>query len=88
MKKNEIQLNKKQFEIFNEDDQFQLFCDDEGFPNYEDFNLEVDKLFKKYDYICVTKDDWVIGIKNGKREVLSEQAFEGYEIAKEIIANE
>lgn len=84
MKPREIQLNKSQFKIFDDDDQFQLFCDDEGSPNFEDFDQEVDKLFEKYDYICVTEDDCVYGVKGGKREELSDQADEGYAIAKEV----
>ena len=81
---NELRLNIKQFTIFNDDDQFQLFCDDEGVPDFEDFNEEVEKLFKKYDSIIVTENDCIYGEKNGKRELLSSQAFEGYGIALEI----
>lgn len=84
----EIKLNKEQFKLFNDDDQFQLFCDDDGFPNYQNFNEEVDKLFRKYDYICVTEDNFIYGDKNGKREVLSDQAFEGFAIATEVIENQ
>jgi len=81
---NEIKLNKRQFKLFNDDDQFQLFCDDEGMPDYENFNEEVEKLFKKYDNIIVTKNDYIYGEKNGKRKELSSQATEGYSIALEI----
>lgn len=81
---NEITLNKEQFKLFNNDDQFQLFCDDEGFPDFDDFNAEVDKLFEKYDRIVVTENDYIYGEKNGKREELSDQATEGYSIAKEV----
>ncbi|MEA2104643.1 MAG: hypothetical protein U9P79_08400 [Candidatus Cloacimonadota bacterium] len=80
----EIRLNKKQFKIFNDDDQFQLFCDDEGMPDFEDFNEEVEKLFNKFDHIIVTEKEQIIGVKNGKREELSDQAYEGYGIALEI----
>ena len=53
MKNKEIRLNKEQFKQFNDDDQFQLFCDEDGFPDFEDFNEEVDKLFKKIRlYLC------------------------------------
>ena len=88
MKPKEIQLNKAQFKLFNDDDQFQLFTDEDGFPTYENFNSEVDKLFQKYDYICVTEEDCIYGVKNGKGEELSAQAFEGYQIAKEVIEEE
>lgn len=81
----EIKLTKSQFKLFNDDDQFQLFCDDEGMPDYEDFDEEVTKLFKKYDYIVVTEDDCIYGEKNGNREELSNQATEGYAIAMEVI---
>jgi len=85
MKNKDIKLNKKQFKLFNDDDQFQLFCDDEGMPAYDDFNEEVDKLFKKYDCIIVTENDCVFGEKNGKRTELSDQATEAYSIAMEIM---
>lgn len=88
MKAKEIKLNKEQFKQFNQDDQFQLFCDDEGFPNFDDFDEEVDRLFQKYDYISVTEDDYVYGVKNGKKAELSAQAFEGYQIAKEVTEND
>jgi len=80
----EIQLNKEQFKLFNNDDQFQLFCDDEGMPDYDDFGEEAEKLYKKYDYIAVTENDCVYGYKNGKRNELSSQATEGFSIAMEV----
>ena len=83
----EINLTKEQFKLFNENDQFQLFTDEDGFPAYDNFNEEVDKLFKKYDYICVTNKDYIYGITNGVREVISDQASEGYQIAREVIEN-
>jgi len=88
MKNKEIKLNKEQFKLFNDDDQFQLFCDEEGFPNFDDFDEEVDKLFRKFDYICVTAEDCIYGVKNGKREELSDQAYEGYSIAIEVTENQ
>ena len=80
----EILLNKKQFKLFNNDDQFQLFCDDEGFPDFDDFDIEVDKLYEKYDSIIVTEDDYIYGEKNVNREELSDPADEGYAIALEV----
>jgi len=81
----EIRLNKEEFKLFNDDDQFQLFCDDEGMPDYDDFNEEVEKLYAKYNYIIVTENDCVYGEKNGKRTELSDQATESYSIALEIM---
>ena len=84
MKTREIKLSKAQFKIFNGDDQFQLFCDDEGFPAFEDFDEEVDKLYAKYDYISVDDNYCIYGVKKGIKEELSDQAGEGYAIAKEV----
>jgi len=70
----EIKLNKDQFKLFNDDDQFQLFCDNKGFPYFDE---EVDKLFKKFDYICIEDDDCVYGVKNKNREMLSNYTYEG-----------
>ncbi|MCK5677707.1 MAG: hypothetical protein KAH72_04460 [Flavobacteriaceae bacterium] len=81
---NEIKLDKKQFVIFNDEDQFAIF-DEEGYGDFEDFNQEVEKLFKKYDSIIVTKNDYIYGEKNGKRYELNPQAYEGYGIALEIV---
>ena len=83
MRNSEIKLNKQQFKLFNQDDQFAIF-DEEGGSNFEDFNQEVDKLFKKYDTIIVTENNYIYGEKNGNREELSGQAYEGYSIALEI----
>ncbi len=80
----EIKLNKTQFKLFNTDDQFQLFCDDEGMPDFDDFDEEVEKLYAKYDSIIVTEKDYIYGEKNGKREELSDQADEGYAISLEV----
>ncbi len=81
----EIQLNKAQFKLFNNNDQFQLFCDDNGFPDYENFNKEVEKLFTKYEFVLVSRNDYIYGVKNGKRDELSDQATEGYQIALEVV---
>ncbi len=85
MNTKEIQLNKEQFKILNDDDQFQLFCDEDGFPDFDDFHAEVNKLFDKFDCICVTKDDYIYGIKEDKRELLSSQATEAYYFACDIV---
>ena len=81
----EIKLNKKQFTVFNDYDQFQLFTDEDGFPNYEDFDDEVEKLFKKFDCIVVTENDYIYGETNGIRELLNDRADDGYSIGQEVI---
>ena len=55
----EIKLNKTQFAVFNDNDQFQLFCDEDGFPDFEDYDLEVENLYKQVDYIIVTENDYI-----------------------------
>ena len=82
---NEIKLNITQFSVFNERDQFQLFTDEDGFPDYEDLEDEIENLFKKYDHIVVTENDYIYGVTNNNREVLSDMADEGYQIALEVI---
>jgi len=81
----EIKLTKTQFSEFNDYDQFQLFTDDDGFADYEDFDDEVDKLYQKFDCIVVTENDYIYGLKNDHRELLSDQADEAFLIAKEVI---
>jgi hypothetical protein len=81
----EIKLTKTQFSVFNDYDQFQLFTDDDGFADYEDFDEEVDKLFQTFDCIIVTENDYIYGETNGKRELLSDQADDGFMIALEVI---
>lgn len=81
----EIKLTKTQFSEFNDYDQFQLFTDDDGFADYEDFDDEVDKLYQKYDCIIVTENDYIYGQTNGNLELLSDQADDGFLIAKQVI---
>ena len=81
----ELKLNKQQFVVFNDDDQFQLFSDDEGSPDYEDFDAEVDKLFLKYDCIIIDEEDYIYGEKNGKRELIAPDSFEAFDIATEVL---
>jgi len=64
-----------------------LFTDEDGFPNYEDFDEEVDKLFEIFEYIIVTDDDYIYGFRNGKKELISDFATEGYSIALEVTDN-
>jgi hypothetical protein len=84
----ELKLNKQQFVIFNDGDQFQLFTDDEGFPNYDDFDAEVDKLFLKYDCIVIDEEDYIYGEKHGKRELIAPDSFEAFGIALEVLDDE
>lgn len=86
MDTNEIRLNKAQFKILNDDDQFAIF-DNEGYGEYDDFNKELDRLFEKFDSVIVTKNNYIYGEKNGKREELSDQAYESYDIALEIMSD-
>ncbi len=86
MNTSEIRLSKAHFKIFNDDDQFAIF-DEDGYGEYEDFNKELDKLFEKFDSIIVTKNYYIYGEKNGVREELSDQAFDGYGIALEIVSD-
>ncbi len=81
----ELRLNKKEFAIFNDYDQFQIFTDDEGFPDYEDLDVEIDKLFEKYDIVVVNEDDYIYGEKNGRRELITPDAYEAFSIALEVL---
>ena len=81
----ELKLNKQQFTVFNDYDQFQLFTDDEGFPDFEDFDAEVDKLFLKFDSIIVNEEDYIYGEKGGKRELLAPDSTEAFSIALEVL---
>ena len=84
----ELKLNKQQFMIFNDGDQFQLFTDEDGFADYEDFDLEVEKLFEKFDHILITEEDYIYGQKNGKRELLAPDSTEAFMIALEVLEDD
>ena len=84
----ELRLNKKQFSIFNDYDQFQIFTDDEGSENYDDLDEEFDKLFEKYDVVIVNEDDSIYGEKNGKRELIMQDAYEAFSIALDVLNDE
>lgn len=81
----EIKLNKTQFLVFNDYDQFQLFTDEDGFPNYEDFDEEVEKLYQIYDCIVLTENDYIYAETNGIRKLLSDMADQGFSIAQEVV---
>ena len=84
----ELRLNKKQFLIFNDFDQFQIFTDDEGFPNYDDLDVEIDKLYEKFDIVIINENDYIYGEKNGKRELIMPDAYEAFDIALEVLNDE
>lgn len=74
--------------IFNDFDQFQIFTDDEGFPNYDDLDAEIDKLFEKFDIVIINENDYIYGEKDGKRELIMPDAYEAFEIALEVLNDE
>ena len=84
----ELRLNKNQFSLFNDYDQFQIFTDDGGFPDYDDLDLEFDKLFEKFDVVIVNEDDYIYGEKNGNRELIMPNAYEAFSIALEVLNDE
>jgi len=84
----ELKLNKQQFLVFNDNDQFQLFTDDQGDPDFEDFEAEVDKLFLLFDHIVINEDDYIYGEKNGKRQLLAPDSTEAFSIALEVLEDD
>lgn len=81
----EIRLNKEQFKIFNDYDQFQIFTDEDGWANYEDLNIEFEKLFKKYDSFIINEDDYIYGEKEAVRTLIISDASEAFLIADEVL---
>lgn len=83
-----IEMNRSQFKEFNQDDQFglieELFVDSEN-EDY-DFDKEMDKLFDKYDAICVDRNDNIWGKKDGKLLIIQKQVDEARMIAQEVVA--
>jgi len=83
----EISLNKEEFKLFNQDDQFGFFYDEDGFPtddSDEQFEPNIDDLYKKYEYISIDIQDSIFGVKNEKKELIMEDAIEAYDIALEV----
>ena len=82
-----IEMNRIQFKEFNQDDQFDLVeelltvSENDGY----DFEKEMDKLFDKYDSICVDRNDNIWGKKDGKLIIIQKQADEARMIAEEIV---
>lgn len=81
----EIRLNKEQFRTFNDYDQFQIFTDEDGWANYEDLNIEFEKLFEKYDSFIINEDDYIYGEKEGTRTLIISDASEAFLIADEVL---
>lgn len=80
-----IKMNKEQFKQFNEDDQFGLIEDlFEDFEEY-DFDNEMDKMFDKYDSICVDRDDNIWGEKEGNLSIIKRQVIESHMIAQGVV---
>ena len=84
----ELKLNKQPFLVFNDNDQFQLFTDDQGDPDFEDFEAEVDKLSLLFDHLVVNEDDYIYGEKNGKRQLLAPDSTEAFSIALEVLEDD
>jgi len=84
---NEILLNKEQFKLFDQDDQFGFFYNEDGWPTEnasDEFESNVDELFKKYEYIVVDFQDNIYGLKDGKKELEMSDVMEAYDIAREV----
>ena len=83
----DISLTKEEFKLFNQDDQFGFFYDDEGWPKEDAdimFDSEVDKVYKKYDFVVVDIQDNIFGLNDSVKEVLMQGVIEAYDIAKEV----
>jgi hypothetical protein len=83
-----IKLNQEQFILFDQDDQFGFFYNEDGFPSDdadETFEDDVKELYLQYEYILVTPDDDIFGVKSGKKQLIMEQAIDSYAIALEVL---
>ena len=84
----EIKLTQAQFLEFDQFDQFGFFYDEDGYPTEDaddEFEDNVEEFYKIYDYILVTPDDSVYGVKLNKKTLIIDYADEGYAIALEVI---
>lgn len=84
----EIKLTQEQFLEFDQDDQYGFFYDESGWPTEDaddEFENNVSELYKKYDFILVTPDDAVYGVKSGNRELIIKYLDEAYAIALEVL---
>ena len=84
----DIKLTQKQFLEFDQDDQFGFFYDESGWPTEnadDEFEDNVSELYKTYDFILVTHDDAVYGVKSDKKELIVKDLDEAYTIALEVL---
>ena len=84
----EIKLTQGQFLEFDQFDQYGFFYDESGWPTEDaddEFEDNVSDLYKKYDFILVSPDDSVYGVKSGKQELIFEYLDEAYAIALEVL---
>jgi hypothetical protein len=84
----DIKLTQSQFLEFDQYDQFGFFYDDDGYPREdsdETYKTDVKKLYHQYDFILVTQEDCIYGIKTDKRTLIMENVMEAYMIAVEVI---
>lgn len=84
----EIKLTQEQFLEFDQFDQYGFFYDESGWPTEDaddEFENNVAELYKKYDFVLVSPDDAVYGVKSGKKELLVEYLDEAYAIALEVL---
>ncbi len=83
----DIQLTYSQFLEFDFDDQFGFFYNDDGYPNedaYETFEDDVKGLYQQFEFIIVTPDDNIYGLKSGERTLVMENVNDAYSIAQEV----
>lgn len=84
----EIRLSLAQFLEFDQFDQFGFFYDEDGYPTEdadEEFENNVQELYKTYDYILVTADDSVYGVKSDQKTLIMDAVYDSYAIAREVI---
>lgn len=78
-------MNRNQFKEFNQNDQFGLIEDlFNDFDEY-DFDEEMDKMFDKYECICVDRDDNIYGEKEGMLKIIQRQVVEARMVAQEVV---
>jgi len=83
-----IKLTQEQFLEFDQFDQFGFFYDESGYPREDSddtYESDVKKLYHQYEYILVTPEDDIYGIRSGEKELIMEGVIEAYQIAQEVI---
>ena len=84
----ELKLTQEQFLEFDQFDQYGFFYDESGYPTEDaddEFENNVAELYKKYDFIQVSPDNSVYGIKAERKELIFEYLDEAYVIALEVL---